>query len=293
MLDKQDLELLADCACEAARSAGHFIRSYDHRHLSVEKKEGGDSLASQVVTEVDAKSQEMILEHVEPLTKRFDLAVLTEESVDDGSRFERDYFWCIDPLDGTLPFTRGQSGYAVSLALVRRDGLSVLGVVYDPSCHRMYRAVDGQGLLIDGEQFLAGSDAKKPRLLEFNMDCTFEDDPRRSQIEAEVKRLAELAGVDDYQINSTGGAVCNACLTLQQPAGIYMKPPKDELGGGCSWDFAASACLYREANGHVSDYSGEPLILNSSEFEFFNHCGVFFCSNTSLVDRFKLGSTQA
>ena len=48
----------------------------------------------------------------------YDLALLTEESEDDRSCFEKDYFWCIDPLDGTLPFTRNEAGYSVSIGLV-------------------------------------------------------------------------------------------------------------------------------------------------------------------------------
>ena len=59
------------------------------------------------------------------MTERYDLALLTEELEDDGSRHVKDYFWCIDPIDGTLPFTQKKPGYGVSIALVARDGASV------------------------------------------------------------------------------------------------------------------------------------------------------------------------
>jgi fructose-1,6-bisphosphatase/inositol monophosphatase family enzyme len=65
-------------------------------------------------------AQAAVLEVLAPTFKAYDLGLLTEELADDGSRFEKDYFWSIDPLDGTLPFTQGKPGYAVSIALVRR-----------------------------------------------------------------------------------------------------------------------------------------------------------------------------
>jgi hypothetical protein len=49
-LDSSNLNELADAACEAALEAGALIRSYTAGEVAVERKEGGDSLASQVVT---------------------------------------------------------------------------------------------------------------------------------------------------------------------------------------------------------------------------------------------------
>lgn len=120
-LTPQDLKQLADLACDAAREAGVLIARYSEREVAVQHKAGGDSLASQVVTEVDELSQVIVLRQLEPTLERYELALLSEESPDDGRRLQRDYFWCIDPLDGTLPFTRRIPGYSVAIALVARD----------------------------------------------------------------------------------------------------------------------------------------------------------------------------
>ena len=66
------------------------------------------------------------------------LALLTEESADDGSQFCQDYFWCIDPLDGTLPFIRGLPGYAVSISGTLRWRANHRSV-YDPLRRRLWR----------------------------------------------------------------------------------------------------------------------------------------------------------
>ena len=74
-------------AVQAALEAGELIRSYQDRKVEVLHKEGGGTYASQVVTEVDRKAQDSILRILGPSCEEFDLAVLTEESEDDGSRF--------------------------------------------------------------------------------------------------------------------------------------------------------------------------------------------------------------
>ena len=119
-----DLDQLLATALEAADAAGAMIAR--SRPTTVERKAGGESLASQVLTDVDEQSQQLILEILAPTIERFDLGLLTEERDDDGSRFEKACFWCIDPLDGTLPFIDNVPGYAVSIALVARDGVDAV-----------------------------------------------------------------------------------------------------------------------------------------------------------------------
>ena len=143
-LNQTALGRLAGIATKAAREAGTLIAHTNGREVAVQHKAGGESLASQVVTEVDERSQAIILKHLRPTCAAYDLALLSEELPDDGSRLEKDAFWCIDPLDGTLPFTEGIPGYAVSIALVARDGTPLIGVVTDPITARSIRQCRGR-----------------------------------------------------------------------------------------------------------------------------------------------------
>ena len=56
------LQELCDAAIGAAREAGEFIQSVDRKTLRPSFKEGGSSAASQVVTEVDIRSEGIIRE---------------------------------------------------------------------------------------------------------------------------------------------------------------------------------------------------------------------------------------
>jgi 3'(2'), 5'-bisphosphate nucleotidase/myo-inositol-1(or 4)-monophosphatase len=283
-LNTKQLNDVADAACVAARAAGAAIRTYTGGDVAVQYKEGGDSLASQVVTEVDLRSQTVILDRLAGVIARFELGLLTEELSDDGSRFERDYFWCIDPLDGTLPFTQGKAGYAVSIALVERSGQAVIGVAYDPVQDRLYRAVAGQGVTINEESFRVPEPVlAADQALHFCMDCTFDTDPQREQITADLESLAQRLGYNHALVEVRGGAVCNACYVLEHGPAAYLKAPKPELGGGSIWDFAAISCIFQEAGAAVGDFRGQPLDLNSRNQTFFNHCGVSFVSDLALA----------
>lgn len=285
-LSSEQLKELASTAEGAARQAGALIREYAQREVEVLHKEGGDSLASQVVTEVDGLAQDVILKLLEPTRATYDLALLTEELEDDGSRLEKDYFWCIDPMDGTLPFTRRQPGYAVSIALVAADGSPQIGVIFDPVEDCLYTAVSGRGVLINGAPFrLRESGPREANILRFYCDCTFEEDPERELLTASMLAFAKAEGYAGGDVILGGGAVLNACTVLLNGPAIYFKKPKAALGGGCAWDFASTACLFEESGASASDYFGNRLELNSATHRFFNHCGACLTTEPGLVAR--------
>ncbi|MBF0265921.1 MAG: inositol monophosphatase, partial [Gammaproteobacteria bacterium] len=99
-LNQNDLQQLCQLAEKAALSAGDIIRQYANDDLNPRLKEGNGSLASKIVTKVDILAQNKILEILSDSINQYDLALLTEESEDDEARLIKDYFWCVDPLDG-------------------------------------------------------------------------------------------------------------------------------------------------------------------------------------------------
>lgn len=254
-LTSKDLKLLSGTAVDAAKRAGDIIQFYSGRDFTVEGKQAGSSEASQVVTEVDLKCQDVILACIDQVTRQYDLGLLIEESEDDLSRFEKDYFWCIDPLDGTLPFIQRQPGYAVSVALVSREGTPVIGVIFDPGTDTLYTAIQGNGAFRNG----------KPWSVEAKPDGQFEPVPH-------------------------GGAVISACWVLEQAPAYFMKKPKPEEGGGCLWDYAATACLFTEIGGFFGDSYGQALNLNSRESLYMNRRGVLYASHQSIFELVKLAT---
>lgn len=282
-LNANDLYLLRQCAISAALQAGQVITRFDRKKLTINHKLIGRNLASQVVTEVDHLSQAIILQNLQPSCDLYDLALLTEESPDDGSRLEKDYFWSIDPLDGTLPFIEGVHGYSVSIALVSRESVPMIGVIYDPLKQVLYHAAKGAGVFRNGQPWQLSPTSAHQSVLNIISDRSFAKHPQYTNVLDKLKGFAKTMGYKEVKLTQQGGAAMNACWVLEKSPACYFKFPSKYPGGGSLWDFSASACLFHEINAVVSDQHGHPLTLNQVDSTFMNHRGVVYASDKTLA----------
>lgn len=279
-LNNLELKELCEVAKEAALKAGDIIINAHQSQKNVNIKVAGENIASQVVTEIDLKAQEIILNTLNITLKKFDIGLLTEEANDDGSRFVKDYFWCIDPLDGTLAFSRNKEGYSVSIALIRKDGTPIIGVVYNPKNDHLYSAIKDQGAFKNNKEFKVES---KYSYLTLLYDQSF---LKRKDYTNEITKLEKKAtklGLNGIKHYHLGGAVMNGICTVEMAPALYYKHPKTTTGGGSIWDFAASSVIQSEAGGINSNYFGGLLDLNRKDSTFMNHEGVFFRSDSSIT----------
>lgn len=282
LLTVEDLDDLCECAISAAKKAGDVIESYASKTVAVHHKSGGNSYASQVVTEVDLLCDAIIIKTLKPSCERYDLALLTEESEDDKLRLQKDYFWCVDPIDGTLAFIESSPGYSVSIALVSKNGVPVIGVVYDPLTHTLYTAIKGKGAKRNGISWEVESNTKD-LLLTHHCDVGFINRADYAQIKKGLELIAIKHGLKGIQTKQMHGAVLNACLVLENPLACYFKLPKPESGGGSIWDFSATVAIFNEMNAIACDMHGQALALNRPESTFMNHRGVLFVTNKGLA----------
>ncbi len=276
-LDDSALKTLTGLAEKAAIAAGKYIQSQVDQHYKQSKKANMSSLASQVVTEVDVAAQDLILEYLKDSIERFDLGLLTEESDDDASRLTKDYFWCIDPMDGTLAFTEGRSGYSVSIALINQLGRPVIGVVYVPDLQDCYTAIKGQGIQLNGKKY-SRTLANDP-ILHFYVDRSLDAESVFEKMNSRIKTLAQEHFQTTIQQHTGYGAVRNALSVMQSDLACYIKWPKSTKGGGSIWDYAATTLFFEEAGLPVSTASGETLHLNNAETIFMNKVGVVYATD--------------
>ena len=238
-------------------------------------------MASRVVTSVDLKAQEIILSHVGD--SGHDFGVLTEESKDDHSRAVKDYFWCIDPLDGTLPFIEGRSGYAVSIALISKSGDPVIGVVYLPDSASCYSSVRGKGVFLNSASFSYDTN-KSIASLDVYADRSLLKEPYYNKIISNLGHWIETKGNGKLRIHQSYGAVCNAIGVMNSDIGCYFKFPKQRNGGGSIWDFAATRLFFEELGLFVSNANGGRLHLNNLNTTFMNESGVIYSNNQALSE---------
>ena len=279
-----DLKKLFVTAMTAAARAGAHIESEVGEYREVQSKQGGgNTLASQVVTEVDLESQRLIMESLSASVADYGLGVLTEESEDDASRHRAEAFWCVDPLDGTLPFVEGTPGYSVSIALVSRQGQPLIGVVRDPSKDQTFHALKGRGAFLNGEPLAVDRASPNEGKLTWIMDRSMKGLNNYPEITRAMNELAVQFGCGDgLSLIDHAGAALNGCWVTQHAPAVYFKLPKPERGGGSLWDFAASACVLQELGIAATDIFGEALDLNPEASTFMNERGVLYASSVEL-----------
>ncbi len=283
-LSKEQLQILCNTAIQAAQEAGQWIEKFDRHNLQRTFKDAGSSRASQLVTEVDIGSEETIRQHLQQISGQHEITFVGEESSfsaggDTQERFEKPYFWCVDPLDGTLAFAEGRSGYAVSIALVEQSGKPVVGVVYDPASRTLYHAIDGQGCYRDPFR----QTKKTSNSLTVYADASFKTHAKYGLAVSALENCAQTSGLDGVTFIYGNGAVKNACHVIESGQSCYLKLPKREDGGGSIWDYAATACIAHEAGSWVSNVYGQALALNRRDSTFMNHEGVLFASNSQIA----------
>ena len=272
-LEQITAELLG-AARDAALAAGKFIQENCDRPLEIGSK-GFESRAADVVTEIDLKAQAIILDGLASTIERYDLGVLAEEGIQDDSRLQKHAFWTIDPLDGTQYFIDGRPGYSTSIALVSQSGEPILGVVYDPVHDRLYEAVNGQGVTLNGAAIPMVETTKN----ESAKTIWFAD---RS-----LPTYPYFEPVNNhFDVRYVGGAVLNALQLLTTANSVYVKATKTAQSGCAIWDLAAVSLIVSEHKGSVRTYGGGPLHLNRAHSVFFNDVGFAFASPDVDIEKF-------
>src|SRR5690606_26552301 len=87
------------------------------------------------LTKADRAGHELIVHHLQDSG----LPVLSEEGRDIpyAERKSWEYFWMVDPLDGTKEFIKRNGEFTVNIALIHQ-GEPILGVVYAPVLGWLY-----------------------------------------------------------------------------------------------------------------------------------------------------------
>ncbi len=136
-----DFLKLAEEVGQIARDAGAAILDiYENASdFGVEHKADDSPL-----TLADQASNEVIVKGLEVLT--FQAPIISEENkqVTYEERKDYEYFWLVDPLDGTKEFIKRNGEFTVNIALVKGHEV-VFGVVYVPVSNELFWAAKERG----------------------------------------------------------------------------------------------------------------------------------------------------
>ena len=136
---------LLDLAKNAAICAGQeILKIYTEDDFGVVYKNDESPL-----TKADQAAHDIIVNKL----KSSSLPILSEEGAEIpfAERSKWDYFWMVDPLDGTKEFIKKNGEFTVNIALIH-NGIPIMGVVYTPVTSELFYALQGCGAykLVEG-----------------------------------------------------------------------------------------------------------------------------------------------
>lgn len=246
-----------------AITAGTAIKQLQDKALEVEYKEdespvtAADKLGSSIIKMALKHTGYDILDEETGLTK----------GTNDG------HFWCIDPLDGTKEFIKGDGDYTVNIALINSEtGKVTLSVVYAPVSGNLYVSGQGVAYMIEGlffgeliddySTFDATSNALTNKAVgsksNFNKDT--------------ASLIKKLMGNEDYELVSAGSSL-KFCSIAEGKADLYARTNHLNI-----WDIAAAVGVAESAGCIVTDLEGNPLRFKVDQIEQPG----FICSNPNL-----------
>src|SRR3984893_8676642 len=124
-------------ALEAARAV---LNRFTPGAIEAEYKVGHDP-----VTEADRAVDDILRK----MLLRDDEGWLSEETVDDFTRLDKQRVWVVDPLDGTREFVQGIPEFCVSIAMVEQ-GRPVAAGICNPATNEVFLGAIDCGLTYNG-----------------------------------------------------------------------------------------------------------------------------------------------
>ena len=281
-MDQTQLKELLDQAIAAACLAGHYTMKQYRVDVPFSSK-GDDASGGDYLTEVDLQSQELIIDALERHNNGF--GILAEEATQDAkpSHLEEDYFWCIDPLDGTRAFVEYNNGFSISIALVSKDGQSQIGCIYLPVFNDLYYAAKGSGAFKNGRP-VQMSDIQNQSFCLFTTRSELLNPQNSLKVDSILKRLKEKHNIKKMTTMNHAGCVCNSCWVYDKAPALFFGFPREK--GISIWDLAGVDCFIRESGGWISDIFGNPLELNRADSTYMHHRGFVVASDKKLGEDF-------
>lgn len=233
-----------------ARLAGDEILDIYGTEFSVDVKEDKSPL-----TEADRRANAVIVENLERLHP--DIPIISEETrtLPFSERKDWEWFWLVDPLDGTKEFVKRNGEFTVNIALIHEQS-PYAGVVYQPVGDRMFWASRSEGSWKSSE----GGD---PVRLEGGRHYSEKSDvtvvASRSHLTEDVENFVEelkKAGKNVEFLSS--GSSLKLCLVAEGAADVYPR-----LGPTMEWDTGAAHAVALEAGRRVIQHgTNEDLVYN-------------------------------
>lgn len=231
-----------------AQKAGDTIMAIYNRDFQIEYKENQSPL-----TEADTKSNEIICAALRKVYPEIPLLSEENKAVAYEERKNWEYYWCIDPIDGTKEFIKKNGEFTVNIALIHKD-TPVLGVVYAPVLKEMYKAKKGDGAFKNGQKLPLTTNFKPEKYLRIVASKSHLSDDTQTFIDSLAKDTEKIEQV-------TKGSSLKLVMVAEGSADIYPR-----LSPTMEWDTAAADAIVRESGKMTYQFKYNiPIVYNKED----------------------------
>jgi len=241
MLDKIKIEDIIDIAKKAGEE---ILEVYDQDYEVKFKKD------SSPLTLADKKAHNIIQKSL----SIYNIPVLSEEgkNIPYEDRKNWEYFWLIDPLDGTKEFIKKNGEFTVNIALIYKN-IPILGVVYVPVLKDLYYAIKNRGAF----KIIKNNKIKLP----FTQPEIFTIVASKSHLNDKTKEFIEklTSKIKNYKLISKGSSL-KLLMVAEGRANIYPR-----LAPTMEWDTAASDVIVRESGSKIYNYETRSSLVYNKE----------------------------
>lgn len=262
MIQEKELQLLASAAATAAVRAGSLIMDvYNSDDFQVNLKSDSTPL-----TLADRKAHE----EIKNLLGKTRIPLLSEEgrNILFEERRGWEYFWMVDPLDGTKEFIKRNGEFTVNIALIYKQ-YPIMGIVYVPVTgdlyfgQHMYGAFKREGvepndhISLSFEDLVNGA-VKLPHQIKTS---TFTVVGSRSHMSKETEQFIEKLKTihGDISFISRGSSL-KMCMVAEGLADVYPR-----LANTSEWDTAAGQAVAEAAGCEVIDSDSHERMMYNKE----------------------------
>ena len=239
MLEEIELERVVEIATEA----GSAIMEIYQKDFKIEYKDDKSPL-----TEADTKANEIICNTLIKLYPNIPIMSEENKQVEYELRKDWEYYWCIDPIDGTKEFIKKNDEFTVNIALIHKDS-PVLGVVYAPAIDEMYKAKKGEGAFKNGQ--------KLPLKINDNPKEKLSVVASKSHLSKETQEFIDNLNTKNIEQVSKGSSL-KLCMVAEGIADIYPR-----LAPTMEWDTAAADAVVRESAKMTCQFeNNQPVVYN-------------------------------
>lgn len=240
-----------DKIIEIAHEAGAAIMEiYNREDVGVETKEDDSP-----ITHADLAANKIITARLRETYP--DIPIISEESAQTPyeERKNWEYFWLVDPIDGTKEFIKKNGEFGVNIALIHRD-TPVLGVIYAPAKDLLYYADEnGAWKIENGEQ--TDIEVSEPGDTLIVLGSRSHPSPEMQGFLEEQHKVFE-----NVDVGSLGSSL-KFCAVAEGSA--HMVP---RFGNLHEWDTAAGHAILVAAGGSYTEIeTGKPVRYNTPDLK--------------------------